>query len=217
MLNAAAAGALNLPTSRVTIVNDMVLAWHAVWPRGGGHLVSAGTGSVGFSLHRGAMILVGGRGALIDDAGSAAWIALRALDALWRRIDETGAPRGAEMLADALFGALGGGDWDATRRFVYGRDRGAIGSLARPVAEAAHRGDPLARDLMARAGTELARLARALVARAGDAPVAVIGGVLTLHPAIRTAIEAATPGLALVWPAPDAAARAATLAQELHP
>ena len=47
VLNAAAAGALNLPTSRVTIVNDMVLAWHAVWPRGGGHLVSAGTGSVG--------------------------------------------------------------------------------------------------------------------------------------------------------------------------
>ena len=213
----AAADALDLPATRVSLVNDMVLAWHSVWPQGGGHLVSAGTGSVGFSLHGGGVTLVGGRGTLIDDAGSAAWIALRALDALWRRIDETGAPKGAEVLADALFGTIGGTDWDSTRRFVYGRDRGAIGTLARAVAGAAHRGDPLALDLMARAGAELGRLARALVARASDAPVAVIGGVLALHPAIGAAMAAATPGIALTWPAPEAAAHAATLALEAHP
>ncbi len=211
-LRAAASEALALPPENLSIVNDMVLAWQAVWPQGGGHLVAAGTGSVGFSL-QGGVTLIGGRGTLIDDAGSGAWIALRALDALWRRIDEHGRPQGAEALGEALFTALGGADWEVTRRFVYGQDRGAIGTLARPVAEAAHRGDPVALDLMARAGAELARLARALVARAGPAPVAVIGGVIGLHPTIRAALEAATPGLTLAYPRPDAARHAAILAR----
>ncbi|WP_068300294.1 N-acetylglucosamine kinase [Pararhodobacter sp. CCB-MM2] len=213
-LRTLAGAVLGLPAESVTIVNDMVLAWQAVWPEGGGHLVAAGTGSVGFSME-GGVTLVGGRGTLIDDGGSGAWIALRALDALWRLIDDDSAPKGAEILADAVFGAIGGSDWEATRRHVYGGDRGAIGRLARPVAEAAHLGDPLALELMARAGGELARLARALVARAGEAPVAVIGGVLPLHPEIRTAMEAGTPGIALTFPTPDAPATAARLAKEL--
>lgn len=213
-LRALAGSVLGLPAEKVKIVNDMVLAWQAVWPEGGGHLVAAGTGSVGFSM-QGGVTLVGGRGTLIDDGGSGAWIALRALDALWRLVDEHATPKGAEILAECVFGAMGGSHWEATRRHVYGADRGAIGRLARPVAEAAHRGDPLALELMARAGGELGRLARALVTRAGAAPVAVIGGVLPLHPAIRRAMEAATPGIALTFPIPNAPATAARLAQEL--
>lgn len=212
-LRALAAASLGLPDESVYIANDMVLAWHAAWPGGEGHLIAAGTGSVGFSL-RGGTTLVGGRGTLIDDAGSGAWIALRALDALWRVIDGHGAPQGAETLARHLFPALGGNDWEDTRRFVYGGDRGAIATLARPVAMAAHEGDPLALDLMSRAGAELARLARALVARAGPAPVAAIGGVLDLHPAIRAALVAGTPGITLTWPQPDAARAAALLARK---
>lgn len=208
------AGALGLPLRNLRIVNDMVLAWQAVWPQGGGHLVAAGTGSVGFSMV-GSVTLVGGRGTLIDDAGSGAWIALRALDAVWRRIDDHGAPHGAEVLADELFTAMGGSDWEVTRRHVYGQGRGQIGTLASAVARAAHRGDPLALDLMARAGVELARLARVLVARCGPAPVAVIGGVLDLHPAIRTTLLAQTPGLTLTFARPDAPVTAARLAQTL--
>lgn len=211
-LRALVAAALDLPETRVTIVNDMVLAYHAIWPQDQGHLVNAGTGSVGFSL-RGGLTLVGGRGTLIDDAGSAAWIALRALDALWRRIDETGRPEGAEILAETLFAALGGDDWEDTRRFVYGQGRGEIGTLARAVAEAAHRGDPLALGMMTRAGEELARLARALVARAGPAPVAVIGGVLGLHPDVTRALRLGCPGLDLTFPEPDLALAAAHLAR----
>ncbi|MCB1391442.1 MAG: N-acetylglucosamine kinase, partial [Rhodobacteraceae bacterium] len=197
-LRALAAEALRLVPAALRLVNDMVLAWQATWPDGGGHLVAAGTGSVGFSMRAGTT-LVGGRGTLIDDGGSGAWIALRALDTVWRLIDEHGTPRGAETLAATLFAAMGGSDWEATRRAVYGGDRGAIGRLARPVAEAAHAGDPVAEALMARAGAELARLARALVARAGPAPVAVIGGVVALHPMIRAALEAETPGLTLTY------------------
>ena len=78
---------------RVWVRNDLVLAWHAAFPDGGpGYLVSAGTGSVGVSVDAaGDATLVGGRGYIIDDGGSGTWIALRALEAMYRLIDEHGA------------------------------------------------------------------------------------------------------------------------------
>lgn len=216
-LHGAAAAALGLAPDRVSVVNDMVLAWHAAWPQGGGHVVTSGTGSVGFSLATGAVSLVGGRGLLLDDAGSGAWIGVQTVRALWRRIEERGAPEGAETLAGALFAALGGPDWEDTRRYIYGQDRGAIAALARPVAEAASAGDTLALDILTRAGAEIARLCRLIVARAGPAPVAVFGGVIGLHPAIRAALHAGTPGLTLTFPNPDAALAAARLAAKESP
>lgn len=210
-----AAEALGIAPEDTRIVNDMVLAWHAVWPQGGGHVVTSGTGSVGFSLVPGAPVLVGGRGYLLDDAGSGAWIGLQAVRALWRRIDEEGAAGGP--LAEALFAAMGGPDWEDTRRYIYGQDRGGLAALARPVAEAAAAGDALALSLMTRAGDEIARLCRLIVARAGPAPVAVFGGVIGLHPAIRAALEAGTPGLTLAFPSPDAAFAAARLAAKEMP
>jgi glucosamine kinase len=204
---------LGVPAARVVVLNDMVLAWHAVFPEGRGHLVAAGTGSVGLSIDaQGKVTLVGGRGTLIDDAGSGAWIALRALDAVWRAVDHHGQPEGCETLARALFDAMGGDDWEATRRYVYGGNRGVIGALAPAVAQAADAGDPFALTLMTRAGNELARLAHALLARCGPAPVAAIGGALRLHPAILDAFEAALPGVARTYPAPDVAAHAARMA-----
>ena len=214
-LREAAAQALGLAGEKLRVVNDMVLAWHAAWPEGGGHVVTAGTGSVGFSLATGAVTLVGGRGLMLDDAGSGAWIGLQAVRALWRRIDETGTAEGA--LAEALFAAIGGAEWEDSRRYIYGRDRGAIAALARPVAGAATAGDPLALSLLTRAGDEIARLCRLIVARAGPAPVAVFGGIIGLHPAIRAALDLGTPGLTLTFPEPDAARAAATLALKENP
>ena len=210
------AQSLDLPQSRVRVVNDMVLAWHAVWPQGGGHVVTAGTGSVGFSLASGAPVLVGGRGMLIDDSGSGAWLGLQAVRAVWRLIEDHGHPQGAEILARHLFSAMGGDDWEFTRRYIYAHHRGGIAALARPVAEAAAHGDPVALDLITRAGTEIARLCRTIVAHAGPGPVAVFGGIITLHPAIRPAIEAGTPDLSLSFPRPDAALTAAALARRLE-
>lgn len=211
-LRAAAAEGLQIKPENVSVVNDMVLAWRAVWPEGGGHVVTAGTGSVGFSLASGTATLVGGRGLMLDDAGSGGWIGLQAVRALWRHIEETGGTRGAEALAEALFTTIGGSDWDATRRYVYGADRGALAALARPVSEAAAQGDPLALALMAQAGAEIARLCRLIHARAGPGPVAVFGGALGLHPSIKTEILQGTPDLTLTFPTPDAALAAARIA-----
>jgi N-acetylglucosamine kinase-like BadF-type ATPase len=198
----------------VRVMNDLVLAWHAAFPAGGpGYLVSAGTGSVGVGVDaQGRPTIVGGRGFIIDDGGSGTWIALEALNAVYRLIDVHGHPHGAERLAAALFDAMGGGDWDVVRAFVYGQDRGRIGTLARAVAQAAEAGDPLALDLLHRAGAEIARLAQALTRRFGPAPVGAVGGVLRLHPQVRASLEAALPGADLSYPEIDAARHAARMA-----
>ena len=103
-LIAATAQALSLPETCIWVMNDMQLAGHTAFGHAqSGHLIAAGTGSVG--LHKaadGQMHIIGGRGILIDDAGSGAWIGLQALKALWRRIEETGAPTGMEGLAAHL-------------------------------------------------------------------------------------------------------------------
>jgi glucosamine kinase len=62
----------------------------------------------------------------------------------YRLMDEEGRPKGAEILASAIFDTIGGDDHDALRDFVYGGDRGRIGTLAVAVARAAKEGDPMA-------------------------------------------------------------------------
>ncbi|EKE43131.1 BadF/BadG/BcrA/BcrD type ATPase [Oceaniovalibus guishaninsula JLT2003] len=203
-----------LPRARFGYSTDIVLAWHAAFPQGGGCLVSAGTGSVGIFIDAGgAATVVGGRGVLVDDGGSGAWIALRAIARLFRVIDDHGHPEGAERLAAALFTGIGGSDRDALRAFVHGGDRGRIGMLAVPVAQAARAGDPLALAVIEDAGGELVRLARALLGRGGPAPVAFVGGVLGLHPAIRRRIERDLAGT-VAFPRIDAALHAAHIARQ---
>lgn len=202
--------------ARCGLSDDMVLAYRAAFAPGAGHLVSAGTGSIGLHLRAdGEIIRVGGRGFLIDDGGSGTWIALNALDQLYRRIDETGGPAEAATLATELYTEIGGEGWDAARSFVYGSDRGRIGTLAQAVARAAGKDDPVATAILQQAAVELARLARALIARAGALPVAFVGGVTMLHPLIRPALETALAEYTVIFPQIDAAAHAAQRAREL--
>lgn len=204
------ASALGCAPDRVSATDDMELAFRARFAPGEGHLVSAGTGSVGLHIASdGTPIRVGGRGTLIDDGGSGAWIVLRALDCIYRQLDETGR---TGLLGDTLFAAIGGSDWDTVRAYVYAGDRGRIGALAPAVAAAARDGDADARALLERAIAELARLARALVARGGPLPIGFVGGVLTLDPSIKPGLAAALPGHAVDFPTIDAALAAAAIA-----
>jgi N-acetylglucosamine kinase-like BadF-type ATPase len=206
-------GAFAIEPGNIHLSDDMELAFRAIFAPGAGHLVSAGTGSIGLHLTANSEIIrVGGRGLLIDDAGSGTWIALHALDQLYRRIDETGGPADAAILAGELYAEMGGESWEQTRSFVYGSDRGRIGTLAQAVARAAMQGDPVAGDILARAANELARLARALVARTAPLPIAFVGGITTLHESMKPALRAALPNLAVSFPQVDAALHAANWA-----
>ena len=199
---------LDLPEGSVEIHNDMWIAYHAIFAPGEGHIVYAGTGAIALHIASdGTEIRAGGRGMLIDDAGSAFWIAKTALDHIWRRRDTD--PHFTSPLARALDDAIGGPDWDTHRTRIYGGGRNAVAQLARAVATA---GDPMALHILTSAGHELARLAVALTARTSLKPTALIGRAATLHPAIEQGFRAAAPHLPLSLHAPDAAAAAAHLA-----
>lgn len=186
-LNDLAAGALG--TDRLSHENDAELAHRAAFGAGPGHLVIAGTGSVGIGVTDRGRAVVGGRGALIDDRGSASWIAVQGLRAVFERLDRQGDFAGVEGLAQAL----GAADWDAVRARVYGSDRGALGLMAQGVGRAAGQGCTVARAILAQAGAELAGMAAQLAARLGPAPVAVWGGALALGPQLPEGLRAACP------------------------
>jgi N-acetylglucosamine kinase-like BadF-type ATPase len=205
------ASALAVPAASVRVEDDIWIAYHAAFAPGAGHLVYSGTGSIGLHVAAdGSLLRVGGRGMLIDDGGSAFWIGRTAIDRMYRDIDATGEARGA--LAEALFAAIGGRDWDSVRGYVYGGGRTKVALLAMAVADAAREGDAAALALLHEAGVELARLARALVGRIGPLPVALAGRAAGLHPVIETAMRVAAPGIAITRGEADAAAAAARMA-----
>ena len=191
-LHALMARTFTLPLEAVRSMSDIELACHAAFAPGAGYVVYAGTGSIAaFIDDAGTLHCAGGRGAVIDDAGGGHWIARQALRQVWRAEDEEPGAWQRSALAQALFDALGGSDWAATRRWVYGATRGELGTLALAVAAAANQGDAAALALLQHAGGELARLALALHRRLGVRPVALAGRVFDLHPAIETALRQA--------------------------
>ena len=204
------AEALGIDAARVSIDDDMWIAYHAVFRPGEGLVVYAGTGSIGVHVCTdGSVVRVGGRGMLIDDGGSAFWIGRSALDLIWRHIDEDPEWLTQSRLAHEINIAIGGATWDAARTYVYGGGRASVAALALAVARA---DDAHARAILHTAGGELARLARALVRRIGEKPVALIGRAAAIHPAILEGFHAAAPELKVRLEQPDAAAAGARLA-----
>ena len=203
---------LGVSAENIILIDDIVLAYMTHFEPGEGHLISAGTGSIGVHVATdGSTVRVGGRGILIDDAGAGSWIALRALDRIYRIFDRHGSFHGAERLAHHLFALIGGAEWHHVRQFVYAGDRGRIGSLAVAVSRAATEGDETALAILREAGGELAQLASALLARAGQHPVKFVGGVLDLHPIILEEITRFLKGSDVTRAIGDAALAAAEL------
>jgi glucosamine kinase len=173
--------ALGLKPAAMVCGSDMDIAYRAAFAPGQGYLLYAGTGAIAAFIDAdGQMQRAGGRGALLGDEGSGFWIAREALAAIWRREDEAPGSWRDSPLACRLFEAIGGSDWALTRSFIYSGERGAIGRLALAVAAAAEH-DEQARQLLWRAGQELARLALALLRRYGPRPVVAAGRALQLH------------------------------------
>ncbi|WP_230504493.1 BadF/BadG/BcrA/BcrD ATPase family protein [Janthinobacterium sp. FW305-128] len=187
------ASLLALDAADVSLGNDIEIAYRDSFEPGEGYLVYAGTGSIAAWIDAdGVFHRAGGRGVLLDDGGGGYWIAREALRHIWRREDEAPGSWHSSPMAEAVFAQLGGSDWSLSRAFMYGQDRGAIGRLALAVAASAD-ADPLALDILQRAGQELARLALALTARYGPRPVVLAGRAAQLHPAIAAAMCAALP------------------------
>jgi N-acetylglucosamine kinase-like BadF-type ATPase len=184
---------LHLDPQSVRLRSDIEIAYRASFAPGQGYLVYAGTGSIGaFIDEHGVFHRAGGRGVVLDDGGGGFWIAREALRHIWRLEDERPGAWRESAMARAVFDHVGGSDWNLSRQFIYGQERGAVGKLALAVAASAD-ADPAAATILRAAGAELARLARALAGRFGPRPVAVSGRAAQLHPTIVEAMRAALP------------------------
>ncbi|WP_342362838.1 N-acetylglucosamine kinase [Terrarubrum flagellatum] len=212
------ADATRCDIARIAIEDDVSLAYRACFRPGEGVLVYAGTGS--FALHMtrsGERWRAGGHGVLIDDEGGAAWIAREALRQLLAQDDAKPGSGWNSPLGRSFGERFGGADWPHARAFVYGAHRGAIGQLARAVADAAAESDAIAIAVLRQAGAALGGLAKTLRARTGLLPVSATGGALRLSPLIGetflTSAHSAAPARIVEIDAALTAARLALDAQ----
>ena len=197
-----------------TLTHDMDIAYRAAFAPGAGYLVYAGTGAISaFIDEEGQEHRAGGRGAVLGDEGGGYWIAREALAHIWRGEDYAPGAWKNSAMAQRLFEAIGGSDWNASRAFVYESDRGAMGRLAMQVAASAQ-DDPAAHALLLRAGAALGELANSMLQRFGPRPVTAGGRALLLSPLLEQGMRAALPaGIALrITPDLEAHVTAARLA-----
>ena len=212
------ASALPLADGWVTLTHDMDIAYRAAFTPGAGYLVYAGTGSIAtFIDAQGQFHRAGGRGPVLGDEGGGYWIAVQAIALVWRNEDrEPGAWRTSAM-ARRMCEAVGGSDWAHSRQFIYGSDRGTVGKLALQVAAAAP-DDDAARQLLLRAGSELAQLAHCLLQRFGPRPLVLAGRAQCLSTLIEQGFRQALPDGSDVRCVPDLQVHcmAATLVWDEH-
>jgi glucosamine kinase len=156
----------------VRAANDAVTACLGAHAGADGGIIIAGTGSAGIARIAGREIVIGGRGFLLGDDGSAARIGADAVRAALRACDGLGVTtpltqRLMQHFADDPHVAL---QWALTAK------PSDYGAFAPAVLEAASRGDPIARPVVEAAAAAIAALAGAVRALGADR-VALVGGL----------------------------------------
>ncbi|MBV8052284.1 MAG: hypothetical protein JOZ80_13920 [Acidobacteriaceae bacterium] len=169
---------LNVVQGDIEIVGDMVIALEAAFGSEPGVIVIAGTGSIAYGRNRaGETARAGGWGFAISDEGSAHWIGRAVVSQAMRANDEG---QKVEVITEILKA------WriDSFEQMVMAANASPTADFARllPIAvAAADHNDVVARDVLTRAGRELARLARTVISRLfankEDVRVALAGGV----------------------------------------
>jgi len=175
----------------VRATNDAVTACIGAHAGADGGLVIAGTGSAAIARVRGKETIIGGRGFTLGDGGAGAHIGLEALRAAMRAFDRLG-PESA-LTAD-IIGRFGG-DAVAMMRWAREARPGDFGAFAPGVFSRAAEGDPIAREIAARAARAIVALTLGVVAL-GAERVALVGGA---GEALRPYLE---PGIAALLTAP---------------
>jgi glucosamine kinase len=167
------------------VVNDVVGAWATATGARPGVGAISGTGSNVFGVgwaHRpegwvGRSWRAGGWGHLLGDEGSGYWLGAQSIVAALHDRDGSGPPTALSEAALAFFGSP---SVEALAASVYTTPltKGEVAAFAVETSRLAHEGDSVARDLYARAASELGRQIRAVIAHtrlAGAFPVGLIG------------------------------------------
>jgi len=172
--------------ARVTVVGDAAIALAAAFGQGPGVIVIAGTGSISYGRDAmGQTARAGGWGFAVSDEGSGHWIGRSAVSSLLRVRDE-----GREtMLRRLILEAWHLEGIDQLIERANATPPPEFPRLFRLVVQAAEKGDEVARELLAHAGTELATLAAIVLQRVSAAPlyvpVATTGSVFRQSEEVR--------------------------------
>jgi len=159
-----------LVKAEVDVVGDMVVAHEAAFPGVSGVIVIAGTGSIAYGRNeRGETARAGGWGSVVSDEGSGDWIGRAAVAAALRAYDAGQ----STALVEGILNAWRLATREDVARMASSNPPPDFAVLFPQVLLAADRGDGLARDILMRAGTELAQLARIVIRRLWPGPQAV--------------------------------------------
>jgi glucosamine kinase len=195
-----------IPAKRIEVHNDAVAALFGAHLGRAGIVVIAGTGSIVLGVDDyGRTARIGGWGWLVGDEGSAAMIGRIAVTAIFRAFDGTGPPTSMEALIRQHFAISKTRD---LKRIVYASDFGARGfaALAPVVSEAARQHDRVARDIINRAGRDLAHAVNSLIPKLtfanGSIPVAPVGGAFQFIDGLRQSFtDSLQPNIHMIDPA----------------
>jgi len=171
---------------RVVVVGDIETSMQAAFGNGPGVITIAGTGSIAYGRNEhGQSARAGGWGLAISDEGSGQWVGRTAVSAVLGAKDAGDDPPLLETILRL---------WKLTTLDDLVRSANAspppdFASLFPSVLAAADSGDPVARTVLTRAGTELAGIASSVIGRlfagAGSVPVAMVGGVFRQSALVR--------------------------------
>jgi glucosamine kinase len=181
---------------KILVVGDMEITLHAAFGGGPGVIVIAGTGSIAFGRNsRGQTARAGGWGFAISDEGSGHWIGKRAVRAAMRARDE--GTNG--VLLEKVLKSFAVASADELVLAASASPPPDFAKLLPPVLEAAEAGDAVANSVLIQAGTELAELARIVIARLFTekeaVPVAMSGGVIHNSRQVRETLRSGLNGL----------------------
>ena len=164
------------PFARAFLATDLEIACLGAHDGEDGGVVIAGTGSSGYLRVGDRVCILGGLGFPAGDAGSGAWLGLRAVQAVFEAADGLSSPTALSALVEQHFGT--GGRGIAER--IAGAPSSVYAELAPLVFEAARAGDEVAADIVSDGADYLGRMVRKL--RESRPPrLSLIGG---LAPAI---------------------------------
>jgi glucosamine kinase len=179
-------------SGEIKIVGDMVIALHAAFDGGPGVIVTAGTGSIAYGCNaEGRTARAGGWGFAVSDEGSGHWIGRNAVTAILRAADE-GLAVDKSLLCAAIMKC-----WALRTQqdIVLAANAFPLRDFAGlfPVVQETADEDPVAHDVLTRAGKELASLGglvlRRIFSTTSQVPVAMSGGVFANSGVVRDAFR----------------------------
>jgi glucosamine kinase len=185
-----------LVAGKIEVVGDMVIALEAAFGAGPGVIVIAGTGSIAYGRNaEGRTARAGGWGFAISDEGSGHWIGRAAVAAAMRAWDEEideekDEDQGANhRLLDSVLKSWRLATRDQLVLAVNATPPPDFSALFPLILSSANSGDRTARDVLSRAGIELANLAmivlERLFPRGAPVSVAMSGGVFSNSSLVR--------------------------------